>query len=82
LVEWRHAHFQKLKTQSFPSCALDVIVRKKKFFVVFWPQVIYHHKKEFEEIATFQSESFRIVDAKYKQKYDNAIPFLKWYRGK
>jgi hypothetical protein len=56
--------------------------RTHEFFVVSWPQLVYHHKEELEQLASILSETSNSVDPRHKPKYDNALTFLRNFKGK
>lgn len=53
-----------------------------KYFVVSWPQLVYHRKEELEKLASILSDTSRLVDPKHKPKYDNTLAFLRNFEGK
>jgi hypothetical protein len=53
-----------------------------EFFVVSWPQLVFHHKEEMDLLATILSDTSLLVDPKHKPKYDNTLVFLRNFKGK
>jgi len=53
-----------------------------EYFVVSWPQLVYHHKEELDKLASILLETSRLVDPKHEPKYVNTLAFLKNFKGK
>lgn len=53
----------------------------QEYFVVSWPQLVFHHKEEMDNLASILSDTSRLVDPKHKPKYDNTLAFLRNFKG-